>query len=67
MRQWLWSWGCVLVTALSVVQCPKKSPDGVPFQTEGDNIKVMTFNIRYGTAADGPNPVGVSTRKGLLI
>jgi endonuclease/exonuclease/phosphatase family metal-dependent hydrolase len=58
MRQWLWSWGCVLVTALVGCAVSEKiARREVPFQTEGDNIKVMTFNIRYGTAADGPNQV----------
>jgi endonuclease/exonuclease/phosphatase family metal-dependent hydrolase len=46
----------VLVTALVGCAVSEKiARREVPFQTEGDNIKVMTFNIRYGTAADGPN------------
>ncbi len=56
MRNWIWPLGCVLAAALVGCAAPEQmARRDVPFQTEGDNIKVLTFNIRYGTAKDGPD------------
>lgn len=56
MRYWICLWWSFLV--LLVVGCgapDEISRQAVQFQTEGDHVKVMTFNIRYGTANDGEN------------
>ncbi len=56
MKCWIWLWMCLAVVVfLGCGPDERMARQAVPFQTEGDTIKVMTFNIRYGTADDGPD------------
>ena len=54
MRQWMWFLACILLVVLvGCAESERVVRQDVPFQTEGDNVKVMSFNIRFGTANDG--------------
>lgn len=44
----------LLLTALLLAACATQRPSGTPASGEAD-VRVLTFNIRYGTAPDGPD------------
>ncbi len=55
LKPWIFIFGVLLMAGTAFSGQKKISSRTVSFQAENDQVKVMSFNIRYGTANDGPN------------
>ena len=55
MRQWIGLWAGLLIVLAGCVGQNSVVRRTAVFAPGDDSVKVMTFNIRYGTAEDGPD------------